>query len=132
MRISVIDGSDTTADPLVAIFVTIALLLIFEFVEQVVESIEALVPAPLVARDPVVNGFERSSVQPVHPLPPLLAHPHEPHLSEHAQVLRYLWLSELELRDEIVYRLLAAREHVEDLAPPRLGDGVERIGCGSG
>ena len=47
-------------------------------------------------------------------------------------MLGHLWLSEAERADEVVDRSLAAREGVEDLPPPRLGDGVEGVGCGRG
>jgi hypothetical protein len=49
-------------------------------------------------------------------------------------VLGHLRLRERELAHEVVDGALPAREHVQDLPPPGLGDGVERVcgGCCSG
>src|SRR5262245_27271576 len=87
IRISVSDGSVTTAEPLPT-GVTIALVLPFEFIQQVVQRVEALVPGALVVLHPVVDWLERHAVEPVQPLPALIPCFHKPHLPEDPQVLR--------------------------------------------
>jgi hypothetical protein len=130
IRISVSLGSVT-----VAVRLSIAIVrssFVVELVEKFIQRVEPRTPRSLVGLDPVVNGLEPLAVQPIDPLPPDPANEHETDLSEDAEVLRDLGLSEAEARDEVVDRSLALREEVEDLAPARLGHGVEDIGCGGG
>src|SRR5690348_16547211 len=45
-------------------------------------------------------------------------------------MLGHLWLGDVEQTHEVVDRLLAAGERVEDLPPSRLRDRIERVGGG--
>ncbi len=109
--------------------VVIPLLLSFEFVQQLVERFEAFLPRPFVGLDPVVDRLQRPAIQPVHPLPPFVAHVHQAHLPKDAQVFGHLWLSQAEQLDEVVHGPLAAGEDVQDLPPPGLRHRVERVRC---
>src|SRR5207253_1397521 len=75
----------------------------------------------------VVDGLERPAVQPVQPMPTLLAHVDRSHFAKHPQMLGHLRLSEPELAHQVVDRTLPAGEGVQDLAPPGLGHRVECI-----
>src|SRR5262245_37212739 len=127
MRICSSVGSVTVADPLLVTFGITFLLL--EVVQHCVELIEPLGPRALVTLDPVVDGLERLTVQPVEALPALVADVDRPDLSEHAQVLRHLWLGQPEQAHEVVHGTLPAGEEIEDLPPPWLSHRVERIRC---
>src|SRR4051812_8485210 len=83
-------GSVSFALPLLV--AAIVLLLAFEFVEYEVEFVEAVRPRLLVRLHPVVDRLERTTVQPVQPLPSVVADGNRPDLSQHAQVLRHLRL----------------------------------------
>src|SRR4051794_16129239 len=76
IRISVSLGSVTVAVPLFATVLIFALL-VLEFVQDVVERRVALLPRPLVARDPVVDRLERMAVEPVQPPAAVVADVHE-------------------------------------------------------
>src|SRR3712207_7954651 len=80
-----------------------------ELLENGIELVEPLRPRPLVLLDPVVDGLERLALQPVEPLPALVAHVDGADLAEHAQVLRDRseeHTSELQSRQYLVCRLL--------------------------
>src|SRR5687767_5165086 len=125
MRICSSVGSVTFAVPLLVN--AIALLLPLELFQHDVELVEPLRPRPLVALDPVVDRLERLPVQPVEPLPSPPSHAHRADLAEHAQMLRHLGLGHAERAHEVVDRVLAAGEHVQDLAAPGLGHRIERV-----
>jgi Nitrile hydratase beta subunit, N-terminal len=103
-------------------------LLSLDVFENRGELLEAVGPQALVPLHPVVDRLERSPVQPVQPSAAVLADVHGTDLAQDAEVLGYLRLRETELADEVVDGLLAVGEHVENLAPARLGYRVERIG----
>jgi len=131
MRISSSDGVVTFALPLL-VTCDISLLLSLEVLEHVVEAVEPLGPQLLEADDPVVDGPERLTVDPVQAPSSVVAHVHRSHFAEHPQVLGDLRLGQPEHIDEVVHGPLAAAERVQDRAPPGLGDGVERVrggGC---
>src|SRR5262249_54426993 len=75
----------------------------------------------------VVDGPERLAVHAVEAAPPGVANVDGADLSQHAQMLRDLRLGDPEQEHEIVHRTLAAGESVEDLPPPGLRAGVERV-----
>ena len=106
----------------------IVLLLSFQVFQHGVELLEPLRPRPLVGLHPVVNGLQRVAVEAVQAPASVVAHVDRADLTQHAQVLRHLRLGEPEQTDELVDRALTAGDGVEDLAPPRLGHGVERVG----
>src|SRR5215204_536054 len=133
MRMSSSAGSVTFALPLL-VTCDISLLLSLEVLEHVVEAVEPLRPQPLEAGHPVVDGLERLAVDPVQAPPAVVSHVHRSHFAEHPQVLGHLRLGQPELGDQVVDGALPAGEHIQDRAPPGLGDGVERVrgGCCSG
>jgi nitrile hydratase len=102
--------------------------LLLELFQYDVQLVETVGPQLLVLGHPVVDGLERSTVQAVEPAPSVLADGNRAHLAEDAEVLGDERLNEAELGDEVVHRVLAAGEDVEDLTPPRLRHGIERIG----
>src|SRR3954453_3012636 len=127
MRIWSAAGRVTFAVPLVATGISLLLLEVFQ---NVVQQLVALRPQPLVALDPVVDGLQRRTVEAVQPLPPLIAHVHQPHFPEYAQVLGHLRLTEPELEHQVADRPLPAGQQIDDLPAPGLGHRVERVGRG--
>ena len=105
------------------------LLLFFEFLQQVVQGREALVPGSFVVLDPVVDRLERPANQPVHPMPPFVADVHQAHFPQDAQVLGHEWLRQIEKRDKVVHGALPCGKEIQDLAPARLGYSVECVCC---
>src|SRR5215218_1943862 len=129
MRICSSVGRVTFAVPLLATAV-ISLLLLLEVVEHEIQLVEPLGPRALVVLDPVVDGLERASVEPVQPLPSFVTHINRPHCSKHPQVLGHLRLGEPEHAHQVVHGPLATGEDIEDLPPPGLGHRIERVCCG--
>src|ERR671916_574147 len=126
MRICSSVGSVTVAFPLLGIAATSSLLLL-EFLQHDVHPVEPLRPEALVAPHPVVDGLERPRVQPVQPLPPLLAHVDRPNLPEHPKVLGHQRLAHPEQAHQVAHGPFAGGEEVQDLAPAGLGHRVERV-----
>ena len=63
-------------------------------------------------------------------LAPVAAHPHQAHVAQHAQVLRYRRLIDTKDSHNLVHRVLAPRQQKQYLSPPRLRYRIERIrGC---
>src|SRR5437016_381327 len=58
------------------------------------------------------------------------AHVHQSNITQHPQVLRDRGLRQLESDHDLLDRAFAGGQVLEDLAPARLSDRVERIGCG--
>ncbi len=65
-----------------------------EFVQHGVQGVEAVGPQSLVVLDPVVNRLQRRPVEPVEPLPAVLADLDGAHLAQDPQVLGDLRLGE--------------------------------------
>src|SRR5260370_881911 len=107
MRICSWGGSVTFAIPLVT---AIFLLLLFEFVQHDIQLVESVRPQALVLLDPIMNGFERIAVEPIHPLPSFLSHLNRSHFSEHPKVLGHLWLTHPEQAHHFVHGTLPAGE----------------------
>src|ERR1700674_1438393 len=124
MRISVSLGRVTTACRLSLISV-----LLLQFVQDDVQLVETLCPQLLVGSDPVVDGLERLTVDPVHPLPSLITDLDQPYLLQHTEMLGHLRLGQAQEHHEVIDGSLAANKGVEDLASARTGHGVERIYC---
>src|SRR4051794_5763481 len=125
MRIWSSLGSVTVAVPLMVI--VISWLLVLEVFQHGVELREPLRPRVGVGRDPVVNGLEGRPVEPVEALAARVADVDHADLAEDTQVLGHLRLRDAERAHEVVDRPLAAGQHVEDRAAPRLRHRVERI-----
>src|ERR1039457_2803235 len=105
----------------------ISVLHVLEFLQHGIQPPETLRPRPLVALHPVVDGLERLAVEPVHPLASLITPLPQPYFPQHPQVLGHQRLRQADQLDEIVHRPFPAGEDVQDLPPPGLGHGAERI-----
>src|SRR5215211_7432869 len=92
MRICVSDGSVTTALPLLT--ATVPFLLGLELFDDDVHRVEPVVPHPLVALQPVVDGPQWSGIEAVEPPPALVADVDQPDLAQHLAVLGDLRLAE--------------------------------------
>src|ERR1700680_190346 len=125
IRICVSVGRVTTAKPLFVIFI----LQFLELLQHDFQPIEALRPRPLVVLHPVMDGFERMAVDPVHPPPSLVTHIHKPALPQHPEVFGHLRLRQVEQGDEFVHGAFPAREDVQDLPSSGFGHRIERICC---
>src|SRR5690606_25699993 len=88
------------------------------------------VPGPLEGADPIVDGLERRSVDPVPAAASIRADEHQPDLPEHAEVLGHLLLAQPEAVDELSHGGLPGADGIEELATGGLRDGAERIGRG--
>src|SRR5688572_3934967 len=96
------------------------------------DAVELPRPEALERLGPVVDRFQLLTIDPVKPLPPVLAHGDEADVLQHAQVLRHHRLRPAEPHDDRVDRQLPfrLREELEHAPPLGLGDGVERVeGC---
>ena len=125
------DGRVMTAEPwrllTVCLLVMVRSSWVLELGEQVVEAVETGVPGALERAHPVVDGLQRRPVDPVPAVPPVHADEHETDRPQHAEVLGHLRLAEAEPVDELADRCLPGAQGIEEIAPARLGDGVERI-----
>ena len=74
-----------------------------------------------------MDRLERLAVHPVEAVPPLVPHVDRTDLTQHAEMLGHLRLGKPELADEVVHRTLTAGEEIQDLPPPWLSHGVERV-----
>src|SRR3712207_6182350 len=93
--------------------------------ENVVEAVEANVPGALEPTHPVVDRLQRRTVDAVPAVSPLGADEHQTDRPQHAEVLGHLRLAEVEPADELADGDLPGADRVEEVAPARLGDGVE-------
>jgi hypothetical protein len=118
-------GSVTFAVPLLVTAISSVLLL--EFLQHGVQPVEALRPRSLVGLHPVMDGLERTAVDPVQALPAVVADVYRSDQAQHPQMLGHLRLSESERAHQVVDGALASAQDVEDLAPPRFGDRVEHV-----
>src|SRR6266540_1416226 len=87
-------------------------------------------PVPLELPRPFVQRSDALRVGAVENLAPFAPHVDETDVAQHAQMLGYRGLRQPERVDDGADGPLAKREIVQDLTPPRLGDGVEGVGCG--
>src|SRR5437660_77335 len=76
-RVRTTSRSDDVAGSLLAAILPFLLL---EFLEVLVEAVEALLPEPLERLDPVVDRLEPPGVELVQPAPPRAADADQPHL----------------------------------------------------
>src|SRR5262245_33843108 len=102
--------------------------LVLELDEQVVEAVESFVPGALERAHPVVDGPQRRAVDPVPVTPSVDPNLHEVDGTQHTEMLRHLRLAEAELFDQVADGRLPGAEGIEEVAPARFGDGVERVG----
>src|SRR5262249_26899028 len=88
-----------------------------------------MAPEVLEQFDPVVHGFQLLGVQAVHALPAALVPGPPPDLAQQAQMLGHCRLRKSGSDDQCADGQAAApRQHLDELPPPRLGDGVEDVG----
>jgi hypothetical protein len=95
--------------------------------EILIEAFEALRPESGKRHYPVVDGLEPIAVQGIESLLPCPTHLDQADLLEDPQVLGRLRLLDSQGAGEVVDRAFPTLEQVEDLASPRLRDGVEDI-----
>jgi len=95
--------------------------------QESLESVESVGPGLLEPGHPVVDRFERRTVDPVHPLASEAAAADEIHLPQHLEVLGHLRLPEPEPRHEFSDGEFIGAQHLEDFPPTRFRDGVESI-----
>ena len=98
-----------------------------KFLEVVVKPIQSIVQCLLVLGQPLVKRLKPRRLEAVQPVPPLRPAADETHFVEHAQMLRDLRLGQREVVHDRPDRLLAADQHVQDLAAVRVPDRVEDI-----
>jgi hypothetical protein len=92
------------------------------------DAIELMAPVLLKFLCPVVHAFQFLGVKLIQTLLALLVNRDQAHLAQHAEVLRNGWLRHRQGHDQSADRDGAAPgEHLEDLTPPRLRDGVEDV-----
>ena len=76
---------------------------------------------------PFVQGPYRLGIRPIHHVPSVSPHPHQPHVAQHLQVLRDRGLLQPQRDYDVAHRPLCIRQVNQDLPPPRLGHRIERI-----
>jgi hypothetical protein len=80
-----------------------------------------------------VHRLQLLWVKSIQPKLAALGHRHDPDLAQHAQMLRYRRLRKPQCRHHLADRMLSAvHKRIDDLAPARLGNGVENVGRGGG
>src|SRR5579863_7427583 len=89
-------------------------------------------PEALELARPFMQRPDRLGIGAIEHLPAGAAHVDQADVAQHAQVLRDGRLLELQRGDQVADRTLPEREQGQDLAPARLGHGVEGIGSGGG
>jgi hypothetical protein len=97
-------------------------------VEVVTEPVEARGPHPPVRGEPVVQLGQGLGAEAVPPAGPVDSDGDEPCLAEDPEVLRGLGLGQPQGIGELADELLTGAETVEDRAPDRLGQDLERSG----
>src|SRR4051812_18384347 len=76
-----------------------------------------------------MDRFQRMPVEPVQPLPPVIAHLHHPHLAQNPQMLGHLRLGQPQYTHQVADRPFPIDEDIEDLPTPRFGHRIERVRC---
>src|SRR5207247_10754420 len=102
-----------------------SLLLLLQFLQVVVKSIEPLLPVDAIALDPRIDLLERASLERRRPPLRLLATRHEARALEHLQMLADRGEAHLEGLRELGHRCAALRKTGEDRAPRWIGQGAE-------
>src|SRR2546425_11394317 len=98
----------------VSMRVAIGLLLLLEVFDVLVEAVERLVPEPLEPADPGVDRLEPPRVERVDTLLPRLAHAHQAHFAQHAEVLGGTRLRHAQRARPLLHRALPLLEERED------------------
>ncbi|HET6701972.1 MAG TPA: hypothetical protein VFH14_09220 [Gemmatimonadaceae bacterium] len=103
------------------------MLLLLNFLDVLVEPVEALVPELLETADPLVYRPKTARIEAIEPLLSVTSDTYEPDLTQHAQVLRSAGLRDAQRASQLVDRSLPSLKELKDPAPLWLGHGVERI-----
>src|SRR5206468_3492276 len=102
-----------------------SLLLLLQFLQVVVQTIEPLLPDHAIALDPRVDLLERARLERRRPPLRLLAARHEARALEHLQVLADRGEAHVERLRDLGHRRATLRKTGEDRAPRRIGQGAE-------
>src|SRR5688572_24786936 len=79
-----------------------------------------------------MHGTQALGVGAIHDVPPLPPRRDQSHLAQDLKVLGHRRLIELHGRHNLAHRSFLAGEELEDVAAPRLGNGIERVCGGTG
>src|ERR1700722_4189086 len=90
-------------------------------------TVQLMLPVPLERAGPLVQWPDRLRVHSVHHPASLPAYVHQSNVQQHPQMLRDRRLLQFQRRHYLAPRPLLPRQIVQDLAPPGLGDCVERV-----
>jgi hypothetical protein len=101
--------------------------LLLLFVEKTVERVELPLPEALVVGQPVGHGAQRVGVDAIEPPPSGAPLAHQAGRAQHRQVLRHRRQADVEGARQLVHRLLAEAQAIEQAAPGAVGDGAEDI-----
>src|SRR5713226_6577488 len=92
------------------------------------DTVDLMAPEVLIRLHPVMHRLQLLSVESIQAALAVLAHRHDPDLAKHTEVLRYRGLRNPEPLDHLPDCVCPpVHEHVDDLAPPRLGNRIEDI-----
>lgn len=95
------------------------------------DSMQLVLPVTFEGPGPLVKRPYRFGVGPVHLLPALAAHPNQPHVAQHPQVLRDGRLLQAERCHNLSDRPLCPSEIAQDLSSAGFSDRVECVRCGA-
>ena len=92
------------------------------------KALEAVVPEPLVARDPVAHGAELIGDEVVAAFAAVALLGEKTGIEQDAEMLRDRGAAHLEVAGDGIDRTIGAREEVEHVTPRRVADGGEDVG----
>src|SRR5688572_16669219 len=79
-----------------------------------------------------MDGTQALGVGAIHDVPPVPPRRDQSHLAQDLQVLGHRRLIEFHGRHNLAHRSFLAGEEFENVAAPRLGNGIARVGGGTG
>ena len=91
-----------------------------------------LAPETIESSRPFVHGSQGFDVGAIEHLPGVPPHLDESNLAKHLEVLRHRRLTQPQFGDDVADRTFRGGEKGQDVAPARLGDGVEDVRCRRG
>jgi hypothetical protein len=103
------------------------LLLFFELLDEIVQCLETLLPGAPVSLEPIVHLEERLSAQLVEALLGAWLDLDQPGLLQDPEVLRNLWLLELEPITDVPDRPRTRAEQLDDSEAVRFCESGERL-----
>ncbi len=93
---------------------------------------QLVTPVAFERRRPFVQRPDRLGVRAVEHVAPFAPDVHQADVAQHLQVLRHGRLPHPEAVDDVADGTFVGGEERKDVAPPRLGDGVEAVRRGGG